>query len=451
MSRFFGGIKKIHYVLRNTSIPLDKGQKNRVYNNKFTSKSQFEDVQCGGTMRRLFVLATILVIVAGMIGTGIPTRALAKDIKVGAIINLTGPASTWGQFHAKGHRDYFRYVNEVKGGVAGNKIDLTVVDHAYRVSEAVKYVKRFCTQDKMDMIATWDAGSGIMVKPVTQKYRTPNINYSTYQGILKPPIDYAYLPFGSYVMDSYAILEYIRTIHKGKESPKVGLLTYNNAYGKSIHDPSKKYAAKHNINIVSIEEFPPKALNLNTELLRLKKNGAEYIFVQNLPSAIIMALQSADHANYEVSFFGTWTSTDPDFFKRGKGLIRDRVFMQFPGCLPGDGTPGVKLIEELWERYKTVRKFDASYWEGIAIAMIMERAFQRAHEKFGKIDKVTINQALQTFRNEDFGGLIPNVTYTKTDHGASFMARIVKINEDQTFTPLTSFWKPGEEKVKIIK
>ena len=36
-----------------------------------------------------------------------------KTIKVGAAINLTGPASTWGQFHAKGQQDYLRYVNEV--------------------------------------------------------------------------------------------------------------------------------------------------------------------------------------------------------------------------------------------------------------------------------------------------------------------------------------------------
>ena len=172
-------------------------------------------------MRKIF----IVLLIAGFVCFSIGTFAWAKPIKVGAIINLTGPASTWGQFHAKGHKDYFRYVNEVKGGIGGNKIDLTVVDHAYKVPEAVKYVKKFCTSDKMDIIATWDAGSGIMAKPISQKYKTPNINYSTYQGILKPPVDYAYLPFGSYVMDSYAVLEYIRTIHEGKEAPKVGLLT----------------------------------------------------------------------------------------------------------------------------------------------------------------------------------------------------------------------------------
>ena len=59
--------------------------------------------------------------------------ATAKDIKVGAVINLTGPASSWGQFHAKGQQDYTRYVNDLKGGIGGNKIKLTVVDHAYKV------------------------------------------------------------------------------------------------------------------------------------------------------------------------------------------------------------------------------------------------------------------------------------------------------------------------------
>jgi len=402
-------------------------------------------------MRKGLSVAVVFAVAVGLTLLAAPVPGKAAEIKVGAVINLTGPASTWGQFHAKGHQDYFRYVNEVKDGVGGNQINLTIADHAYKVPEAVKKVKEWCTSGDMVMIATWDAGSGIMVKPIIQQYKIPNINYSTYQGILNPPIDYAYLPFGSYVMDCHAVLEYIKTIHKGSEPPKVGLLTYNNAYGKSIHEPSKKFAADNNINIVAVEEFPPQALDLNTEILRLKKSGAEYVFVQMLPSAIIMALQSADRGNYDVPFFGTWTSTDPDFFKRGEGLIRDRMFMQFPGCLPDDKTPGMELLEEMWKKYGTVSKFDTAYWEGVVVASIMERAFERAHEKFGKIDSETINQALETFRNESFGGLMPDVTFTPENHEASFTARIVKINENQTFTPLTAFWEPGKEKVRILK
>ena len=397
------------------------------------------------TIRRNILVAFLAAVLI------LPTTVMAKTIKVGAAINMTGPASTWGQFHAKGQQDYFRYVNEVKGGVAGNKIEMILVDTAYKVPEAVAAVRKFAVQDNVDMIATWGAGEGLAAKPIIQKYQIPTINYSTSWEILEPPIEYMYLPFGSYRMDCEAVLDYIRAIHKGKEAPKVGLLTYNNAYGLSIHKPSREYAAKQNINIVAIEEFPPKTVDLTTELLRLQKSGAEYIFMQMLPAAIITAFRSADRIGYDPPFFGTWTSTDPDFIKMGQGLIRDRLRIQFPGGLPSDNTPGMKILQELWKRYKTVDKFDASYWEGVAVAMIMERAMIRAGEKSKEINRETINRAMESFRQEDFGGLIPPVTYTPTDHGASFQARIVQVKEDGSYKPLTNFYVPGKAKIQLIK
>ena len=397
-------------------------------------------------MKKLFIFAVILgVICIGLVGSG-----GAQPIRVGSVINLTGPSSSWGQYHAKGEQDYFKYVNEVKGGIAGRKIDVTIVDHAYKVPEAVKFTKKFC-EEKMDIISNWDAGSGIQTKPILQEYKIPGLNYSTFQAILNPPIDYVYLPFGSYILDSQAVLEYIKAIHKGKDAPKVGLLTFNNAYGKSIHDPSKEYAAKNNITIVSIEEFPMGTVDLSTEVLRLKGKGAEYVFMQCLPDAIITALKAADRNNYKVPFFGTWTSTDPDVWGLGKGVIRDRLFMQFCGVLPQDKTPGIEVMEKLWTRYKTVSKFDASYWEGVVVAMIMERAFHRASGLFGKVNAETINKALETFQNEDFGGLVPYVTYTKDNHEGSFKARIVKINEDATYAPMSNFFVPGKGEVKVLK
>ncbi len=376
----------------------------------------------------------------------------AKTIKVGAAINLTGPASTWGKFHEKGQRDYFRYVNDVKGGIHGNKIEMITVDTAYKVPEAIAAVKKFVLQDQVDMIATWSAGEGLAAKPIIQEYKVPTINYSTSWEILEKPIDYMYLPFGSYKMDCYAVLEYIKAIHKGKNAPKVGLLTYNNAYGRSIHAPSEEYAKKLGINLVAKEEFPPKTVDLNTELLRLQKAGAEYVFIQMLPSAIITAFKSADRIKYNPVFLGTWTSTDPDFFKMGKGLIRDRLIMQFPGGLPSDkDSPGIKVMQELWSRYKTVNSFDAAYWEGVVVGMIMERAFVRAYEKSKDINPATINAALESFKNEDFGKLMPNVTYTRNNHEGSFTARMVNVSEDGTYIPLTNFYIPGKDKIKLVK
>jgi hypothetical protein len=95
-------------------------------------------------MKKLFIFGMIL----GLICMGWVANGAAQPIRVGSIINLTGPYSSWGQYHAKGEQDYFRYINEVNGGVVGRKIDLTVVDHAYKVPEAIKFVKKFC-EEKM--------------------------------------------------------------------------------------------------------------------------------------------------------------------------------------------------------------------------------------------------------------------------------------------------------------
>jgi branched-chain amino acid transport system substrate-binding protein len=407
-------------------------------------------IKRGGKMdMKKRILIAILSAVFLMAGSG---GVLAKTIKVGAAINLTGPASTWGKFHEKGQRDYFRYVNEVKGGVYGNNIEMITVDTAYKVPEAIAAVKKFVLQDKVDMIATWSAGEGLAAKPIIQEYKVPTINYSTSWEILEKPVDYMYLPFGSYKMDCHAVLEYIKAIHKGKNAPKVGLLTYNNAYGRSIHAPSEEYAKQLGINLVAKEEFPPKTVDLNTELLRLQKAGAEYVFIQMLPAAIITAFKSADRIKYNPVFLGTWTSTDPDFFKMGKGLIRDRLIMQFPGGLPSDAnSAGIKVMKELWNKYKTVNSFDAAYWEGVVVGMIMEKAFMRAYEKSKDINPATINAALESFKNEDFGKLVPNVTYTKDNHEGSFTARMVNVSEDGTYIPLTNFYIPGKDKIKLVK
>jgi hypothetical protein len=170
-----------------------------------------------------------------------------------------------------------------------------------------------------------------------------------------------------------------------------------------------------------------------------------------LPSAIITAFKSADRINFSPLFLGTWTSTDPDFFKMSSGLIRDRLVIQFPGTLPTDKSAGMKIMKELWKRYKTVDKFDASYWEGVAIGMIMERAFIRAYEKSKDINPETINAAMESFKDEDFGGLVPKITYSAEDHGASFTARMVKVKEDGTYMPLTNFYIPGKDKIKLLK
>jgi hypothetical protein len=125
--------------------------------------------------------------------------------------------------------------------------------------------------------------------------------------------------------------------------------------------------------------------------------------------------------------------------------------MSFCGALPGDKVWGMQLIDDLMKKYKSVDRFDTSYWEGVVIGMIMERSAHRASGLFGKINAETINKAMGTFKNEDFGGLVPNITYEKGKHEGSFQTRIVQVHEDATYTPMTNFFVPGKGELKVLR
>ena len=408
----------------------------------------------GGIVRQL-LWSSIFITVVGTFSFNLPSTlyaetAPARHIKIGTIVNLTGPHAARGQLNIRGMEDYFRYVNETTSGISGRKIDLTVVDSGRKLSDTIEHTQRLCQPNKMDIVAVWDDHIFKKAKAILLKHHIPHIDASNGQTILRPPVSYTYLPFGGATLNCYAILQFIEATHKGSAPPGIGILTTNDAFGKSIHAPSSAYASNHPLQIVAVEQFTPNTQDLEPVMLKLRNMGAEYIFMQCAPSDAMAALKSADRINYNVPFFGAWTLADAHFYNLEKNLIRNRLNVSFPGCLPGDGTSGIQLIKMLVERYKSVSGFHTAYWEGVSVAAIMARALQRASETLGKIDGQTVNLALKTFENEDFGGLIPNITYTDTNHGASFVTRIVRVNENQTFRPLTKFWNPKTEKVTVI-
>ena len=405
-------------------------------------------------MRRL-PLSFIFFVVVGIFSFSLSPRLYAESttadhIRIGAVFDLTGPHAARGQLNVRGMEDYFRYVNESSHGISGRKIDLTVVDGGSDVEGALERITEFCRTGKADIAAVWNGDVLKRAKPVFVKHRIPHINASNCRDTLRPPGSYTYLPFGSAALDCYAALQYIETVHKGALPPGIGILTTDDACGKSIHATSRDYAANHSVQIVAVEQFTPNTLDLTSVMKKLKDLGAEYIFMQCAPSDAVTALKSADQIHYNVPFFGAWTLADEDFFSLGKGLIRNRLSVSFPGCLPGDDASGIQLVKMLVERYKSTSGFHTAYWEGVSVAAIMARALQRANETLGKIDGQAINLALETFEGEDFGGLIPDITYTDTNHGASFITRMAGVNGNGTFTPLTKFWNPKTEKVAVI-
>ncbi len=400
-------------------------------------------------------LLSILFAVVGFISLSLVPDLHSKEIVThqilaGAVVGTNPTNEAKRRLHLKGAKDYFRFLNETANGISGRKLQLVVLGTEMALNKALQASSDGFQTQSIGFSAFWMADTDEAAPMIRDQKQVPRFEVLKCGRILPPANGYTYIPFGGLDLSCRAILQYIETIHRGSEPPKVGILTANDTCGKYVRNVCEKYGLKHPLQIAATIEFTPGSPNLEPQLLKLRASGAEYGLLQCDAPDALSAFKAADNIRYDIPFFSSWQAMNPDFFKVLKGPIRHRINISFPGCLPGDGSSGIHLVKLLMDRYNSISGFRIDYWEGVAMAAIMARAFQKSNEILGKIDGQTVNLALESFQDEDFGGLVPNITYTDADHGASFVTRIVKANRNQTFTPLTEFWNPKTEKVTII-
>ena len=102
--------------------------------------------------------------------------ALAADIKVGHLADLTGPTSSVGNPYAKGIQDYKEYVNS-KGGINGKKIDMQMFDYAYDKNKAINQYKKY-VEDKVVAVQGWGSGDTEALTGFVAQDKIPYISAS---------------------------------------------------------------------------------------------------------------------------------------------------------------------------------------------------------------------------------------------------------------------------------
>src|SRR5438094_82996 len=105
-------------------------------------------------MRRIprpLVLSAVLGL--QVLGLGV-SPADAQTIKIGNLVDLTGPTSDQGKDIAQGRNDAVQYINE-KGGVNGRKLELISVEYGFQPPRAVAAYKKFVEDDKVLLVLAY--------------------------------------------------------------------------------------------------------------------------------------------------------------------------------------------------------------------------------------------------------------------------------------------------------
>ncbi len=120
-------------------------------------------------MKKTVSIAAAVALMSGM--------ALAKEVKIGVVLPLTGPIAAFGQTSKDGLGIAYEQNHKLKNG---DEIKLVILDDRGDKVEAATAVKRLLDKDKVSVILGEVASSNSMaMAPVAEKAKTPMITHAS--------------------------------------------------------------------------------------------------------------------------------------------------------------------------------------------------------------------------------------------------------------------------------
>jgi branched-chain amino acid transport system substrate-binding protein len=192
-------------------------------------------------------------------------HAASAQIKIGAVLSVTGPASFLGDPEKKTLEIYVDEIN-AKGGVNGQKLQLIVYDDAGNANNARTFATRLVEEDKIvAMVGGSTTGSTLAMMPVFEEAGIPFISLAGAVQIIQPVRKWV---FKTPHTDTMAC-EKIFADLKQRNLTNVALISGTGGFGKSMSAECHKVASAAGIKIVTEETYGPSDSDMTPQLTKI--------------------------------------------------------------------------------------------------------------------------------------------------------------------------------------
>ena len=276
--------------------------------------------------------------------------AALADITIGVIAPLTGAASGLG----------IPVGNQAKlwpKQIAGEKLNVIVMDDATDPNQGVTHAKRFVTNDKVDVImgsvATPVAAA---IAQVAEESGTPQIAWSPV-GVPAGKDKWLFrLPQSNAVM-GHAVIEHMKK--QGIKS--VGFLGYSDAYGETWLNDFKPQAEKAGIKFGPVERFARADTSVTGQALKLASANPEAILVVASGSGAAMPQMALAERGYKGKIYQTHAAATRDLMRVGGKAVEGGFVVSGPAVL-AEQLPDSHPSKA--EAIKFVQQYEKAYGPG---------------------------------------------------------------------------------------
>lgn len=371
--------------------------------------------------------------------------AMAKELFVGNLYDMTGPTSGVGKFAGQGKIDALEYINKM-GGINGKIMKLEHLDYSYKVPQAIAAYKRW-KQKGVAAIQGWGTGDTEALIGFVAKDKIPYISLS-FSGHLtdptgKGPKTKKAAPYNFFVGPSYsdgarALIQWAAADWKKKGSkgkPKYIHMGANHPYPNAPKAAGESYAKELGFDVLPAIQYSMRPGDFKAQCLSLKEGGADYAFLANTGGSNTSLLKSCKTVGVKVQFVSNIWGMDENTMK-AVGAGADGVVWVMSTATWLDKVPGMKLVREVSKMSDPSGKVfrPVHYLRGVCPGFYMRDAMVWADNN-GGITGPNIKKGFEQMRDHvpaGLEGVCGPATWTATDHRSQtkFPLYQVSINGD---------------------
>jgi branched-chain amino acid transport system substrate-binding protein len=212
--------------------------------------------------------AKAAVVIALWLASGVGEAS--AQVKLGAVLSVTGPASFLGDPEKKTLEMYVDEIN-AKGGVNGQKLQLVVYDDGADANAARTFATRLIEEDKIiAMVGGTTTGATLAMIPVFEEAQIPLISLAGAVQIIDPVRKWV---FKTPHTDKMACEKIFGDL-KQRTLTSVALISGTDAFGKSMRDQCVAVAPQAGITIAHEESYGPRDSDMTPQLTNIKGKPA---------------------------------------------------------------------------------------------------------------------------------------------------------------------------------
>jgi len=349
-----------------------------------------------------------------MLALALACDAARADVTIGVSLPLTGPASGLG-IPIKNQLALWPQT------IAGEKVNLIVLDDATDPANGVKNARRFVTEDKVDLIL----GSGgtpiaIAMAPVAAEAETVQLALAPM--VLPPGKDkWTFrLPQSATVM-AHAVLEHM----KKSNVRTVGFIGYNDAYGEVWLKELQARLPAAGMKLVAVERFARADTSVTAQALKVVAANPDAVLVVATGSGAAMPQKGLVERGFKGRMYQTHAAATRDLMRIGGKDVEGTLVVSGPalvGELLPDSNPSKRPALDFVQQYEkaygagsrnqfAAHTHDAVLLLGRALPLALKRAkpgtkeFRAAlRDAFEQIGRTPVSHGVIHYTPEDHWG-----------------------------------------------